>query len=284
MVKDSLWDKKNTVHTYPDRVCLACDQMYSPDSFWSERCPTCKRLNKPKFKTIYNKNFEGIRPLPLNKLRIKLIDGKQYPSVTTVLHPEGIDYPEVLLNQYAARGTLVHKQIELFLQTGKWYGDITRLPKAVGKSDPEYQKLKDAIKTMQEGSLGLKTEHCSFPGFYAKYGRLFTFNGLEVPLVNTRYVYCGTTDCEGTYRKYNAIADWKTASSYPKDKVEGYFEQLSAYANTDNLVGTINRLVIVPLNPKSPRGFEAPIVTKKVNYYFKRFLIKRKQFKKIYGI
>lgn len=288
MSEDDFWDKKNTVRTYSDRQCLACSTMYSPTSYWSERCPECKLLNKPKFKKIANDHFDGRNPLPLDKLRIKTIDGIKMPSVTTVLHPHGIDYPEVLLLQYSSRGTLVHKQIEMFFKTGKWHADldelILKVKKMAGANQEEHKHLSECKRIMEGGSLNLRTEQCNFPGFKKRYGHRFTFDHFEVGVHNSEHKYCGTFDCRGTYKTFDAIIDWKSAANYAPEKLESYFQQLSAYAHADQIQSRIRRLVVVPLNPKSQTGYDKPLVTVKVKAHFKQFLKKREVFKKIYGI
>ncbi len=277
-----LFDKENTVRTFPQRNCLACGELYSPETNWSERCPDCKASNKPKFKKIINKHFNGKNPLPLEKLRIKLINGIKMPSVTTVLHPHGIDYPAELLEQYAARGTLVHKQIEVFLLEGIWREDPNHLRSHL-KDKEEKEKIKQALKILENGKLGLSTKQCSFPNFYEKYRALFTFNNLEQAVQNTTHNYCGTFDCHGTYKGKPAIIDFKTASDYNTEKLNSYFQQLSAYANADG-IEKIKYLVVIPLNPKSSVGFDPPLVTTKVKSFFREFLKKREVFKSLYGI
>ena len=277
----NFWAKENTVKSFPQRPCLACGDAFSPENHWSERCKPCKAADRPKTKKIINKHFNGKNPLPLEKLRIRIVNGVKMPSVTTVLHPFGIDYPEHLLNQYAARGTLVHKQVEIFLRTGKWYPPESLPRKA--DHEKERDELFKALDSLTQGSLGLKTVDCNFRGFYKEFRKRFTFNNLEIESHNTKHAYCGRFDCHGTYKGQPAIIDFKTASDYNREKLESYFQQLSAYANTDGME-EIKYLVVIPLSPRSENGYEAPLVSTKVKSHFKSFLEKRKEFKKLYGI
>lgn len=284
MPKD-IWGDKFTVKSFPQRPCLACGEMYFPDNHWSERCPPCKTIGAPKTKKIVNQHFNGSKSglLPLEKLRVREYGGVKYPSVTTVLHPFGIpDFPAELMIQYSSRGTLVHKQCEMFLKHNIWLEvEDLIVHKKIDKA--ERKELKEAWRIVRTGSKGLKVTDCNFRGFYKEHRKHFLYSNIEVEIINKKYKYCGRLDCHGTYKKFNAIIDFKTASDYNQEKLMSYFDQLSAYARSDGM-GKIGRLVIIPLNPKSPTGFDKPLVTKRINFHFKRFLRKRKEFKKLYGI
>ena len=71
-------------------------------------------------------------------------DGLKYPSVTSIV---GMDrdfgIPDDELSQYGCRGTLIHKQIEIFLRTGEW-----KAPKDIPECSFEYL-------TIVQGSLCL---------------------------------------------------------------------------------------------------------------------------------
>ena len=282
MTKD-FWAPENTVKSFPQRPCLACGDMYSPENHWSERCKSCKTADRPKTKKIVNKHFNGKNLLPLEKLRVRVVNGVKMPSVTTVLHPFGIDYPEHLLNQYAARGTLVHKQVEVFLRYGIWYPAWKLANSKEAGDDKERDELCEALDIIEKGGLKLKTSDCNFRGFYKEYRKHLTFNNLEIESHNTKHAYCGRFDCHGTYKGKPAIIDFKTASDYNREKLGSYFQQLSAYANTDGME-EIKYLVVIPLSPRSANGYEAPLVSTKVKSHFREFLTKRKEFKKLYGI
>lgn len=277
---EELFSDSNRVSGFPETPCLACGKPFAPLNAWDERCKLCKSLNRPKLKKILNTEFKGKPPLPPERLRFYpiVVDGNKtvrYPSVTSVIHPDGIDFPEALLNQYAARGTIVHKKIEVFLDTQHW----PSLEELYKKHADQY--LREQIVLMKKGSLKLSPKQCNFLGFYERYSHLFTFNEREKLVVNHQYQFAGRTDCVGTYKGEWAIIDWKTASDYNDEKLESYFMQLAAYAS--GFEG-IKYLVVVPLSPKDPRGFLPPFVSRAVKGHFAKFLVKRANFKAIYGI
>ena len=84
-------------------------------------------------------------------IRLYEKDGKKYPSVTSILG-WNVDWKisEDELQQYASRGTIVHKLIESFLNSAKWV-EPTEIP-----------ELANDVATVTAGSLGLKWKDCSY--------------------------------------------------------------------------------------------------------------------------
>ena len=71
--------------------------------------------------------------------------------------------------------------------------------------------------------------------------------GLEAGLILDG-LYAGTADCIGIYNGEESLIDFKTAKKVkPKEWIEDYFLQCSAYANAHNVMyGTnINQIVIL---------------------------------------
>lgn len=214
----------------------------------------------------------------------------KYPSVTSIIHPEGIDYDPVLLEQYASRGTIVHKQAEIYIQEKKAVLANKKLSAEQKKASLEKLKLVDPhtvpeleqdVIVVEQGSLELDWEDCDFAGFEKKHGKDFSWDELEKKVFSDTYKYAGRVDCVGTYKKDKAIIDFKTASNYDKKKLGNYLSQLAAYAYTQK---DVKVLVLVPLNPSNKCGYGAPMITKNIDKYFNKFLQSRRLFKKMYGV
>ena len=198
-------------------------------------------------------------------LRFYEFDGVQLPSVTSIIGwDEDFFISQQDLIQYAARGTCIHKQIEVFLTTGKWL-EVKDIPEVY----PEYVIVKN-------GELGLKLDDVDFKGFISK-------NPLEVikteqTVFNMQYKYAGRTDLIAVVNSKKTICDVKTGSSVDQEKA---FKQLSAYAKC---IDGIEQLMVIHLNNKTKQGFSAPIITDKIEEHFQLFLKDRKIFKDRFGV
>ena len=96
-------------------------------------------------------------------IRFYPIGNESYPSVTSIINWDN-DFEEKTqhitpdeMRQYAARGTIIHKQVSIFLDTGEW-----KEPKDI----PELYLYRVILK---KGSLGLSMDGYDFRGFYEKY-------------------------------------------------------------------------------------------------------------------
>lgn len=263
MFEEENTEKKSTITKL---ICQSCGKEHT-DNFWHKRCADCRKVDKPITKKLVHekKEFTG-RTYKSPKT------GKSYPSVTSILHPEGIDYPEDDLKQYASRGTIVHKLIELYYKADckQWF-DPHNVP-----------ELKEHVQNVEKGSLKLKWSDCDYIGFKKEYGKDIKMELFEQLVVNDQYEFGGRFDVYGLYKGEPAILDFKTASTYSHDKLEEYFQQLSAYARTLPS-GNVKYLVIIPLSPKDG-GYLPPYVSSNIDKHFKDFLVKREEFRKIYGL
>lgn len=261
--EENIVEKKSTK---AELKCSVCSRQHI-DDFWHKRCAECRALDKkPTKKLVHEKKVFSGRTYKSPKT------GKMYPSVTSIIHPEGIDFPEEQLKQYASRGTIVHKLIEEYHKSDcmRWF-DPHNIP-----------ELKEHVKIVEKGNLKLKWEDCNYIGFRKKYYEGMKMQEFEGFVCNEEYQFAGRYDVLGTYKNEPAILDFKTASAYSEDKLNDYFMQLSAYAKT--LDTPVKYLVIIPLSPKSPQGFLPPFVSSNIDKHFKDFLVKREEFKKIYDI
>src|SRR3990167_47191 len=161
-------------------------------------------------------------------------DGKKYPSVTSIINMDkDFHIPPDELKQYGSRGSLLHKQAEIFLTTGVW-----KEPKDIAESSFDYL-------TVVKGSLGLEFEDVDFKGFYAEYP--FKIIELEKTTINDDYQYGGRIDIIGIIESANKgkwdkvegsifdepiMLDIKTSTTL--DKLIG-FTQLSAYCKSENI-------------------------------------------------
>ena len=180
-----------------------------------------------------------------------------YASVTSIIHPEGLDFPPELLKQYASRGTIVHRLTEEFLTTGQVLS-------------PEDIDLPEDLSIVMNGSLKLKIGLCNFKGFFDEFGKDIDVKYIEQKLKNRKHGYMGRADIVGKYKGEWAIFDVKTSGKYDPEKLKDYWMQLSAYANC--ITPVPKKLVIIPLNPNMPKGYMEPLVEEDVEHYFNLFL------------
>lgn len=207
-------------------------------------------------------------------------DGLKYPSVTSIL---GMDEQFFIspdeLSQYAARGTVIHKQIEIFLKTGEW-----KLPKDIAEVAPCYLNV---IK----GSLGLDMEDVDFRSFYKDYP--FKVLDLEFHAINHEFRYGGRVDIkcviestnkgkwekiEGVKFDIPTILDVKSSTTL--DKMKGLTQQ-AAYAKATDYVQQIG---LIHLTKENKCGYAAPQITTNLERYWALFAKKREDFKARYAI
>lgn len=192
-----------------------------------------------------------------------------YLSVTSIIHPDGIDFPSKLLEQYALRGSIIHSQVEHYLKYYQWL------------SKEQIASPQDLL-TVEQGSLKLSFDSIDPRGFFQEHGHKFEIMHLEQKLKNKTYKYAGRADVIGKYENKLCIADFKTTTNYTKSKINDYFMQLSAYANCVTPVP--KALVIIPFNPKSEKGYDDPMVETDVQHYFSKFLTQLEHVKENYLI
>lgn len=213
---------------------------------------------------------------------IRFYDGKnglKYPSVTSIIGWDA-DYhvsPEELA-QYGARGTIIDKQVELYLKDGKW-----RTPKEIPEIYPD-------IVTLQGGNLGLVVDDVNFIDFYKAYP--FKVISLQNTHLNHDHCYAGRDDIkcviesgnkgkwekvEGVLFDVPTILDVKTGSM---DKTK-FMKQQTAYAKCDP---DVKQIGVIHLNNETKQGFSQPIVETNLDKYWSLFLKDRSNFKQRYGI
>jgi len=180
-----------------------------------------------------------------------------YLSVTSIINPEGIAYPPELLVQYSTRGTIVHKLFEHFV---KHHQLVT----------PESICDADEVLLVREGSLKLSIEACNFFDFFQEHGHKIVIAKSEQKLKNTVHKFAGRADIIGMYEKELTVMDVKTSGNYDAKKLVGYWKQQAAYANC--ITPRPKKMVILPINPTSPRGYDDPIVETDIDGYFNLFL------------
>ena len=173
-----------------------------------------------------------------NKLGRFYIDSKdeEVPSVTTVLSStsdkSGIDEwkkrvgheeAERILKESTTIGTNVHNALENYLQDKKW-------------------NINDDGSYISKTSISIL--NCFIDNLINDIDEVW---GLEVGLILDG-LYAGTADCIGKFDGQESLIDFKTAKKVkPKEWIEDYFLQCSAYANAHNVMfGTnIEQIVIL---------------------------------------
>ena len=159
-------------------------------------------------------------------------EGKEYPSITTVLSPRnkeglmkwrikvGNDVATHIANKAAVRGSKVHKMCEEYLNG----------------LDMEKHK-KDFLPYCLFNELKNQT-----------FDNINDVIGQELVLYSDKYKIAGRTDLIANYKGELSIVDFKTSTNERKDSYnENYYIQTSAYAEMfEELTGQpINQIVIL---------------------------------------
>lgn len=195
-------------------------------------------------------------------------NGKKYPSITSIIGwDKDFFVPKEELVQYAARGTIVHKQIEIFLNTGEW------------KNAKEIVELHRDYVVVSRGSLGLSLDGYHIDDFC----RDFKIKPIDTESVsyNHEYQYAGRRDCKCELDGKKTILDFKTSTSIDKKYA---LSQLAAHlfcpGNED-----VEQVMAVPVNNTTKQGYSKPILLsrKEVEEYFKLFLKAREDFRFRFG-
>ena len=193
--------------------------------------------------------------------------GATVPSITSVINWDADFFVSPQdLQQYASQSSIVHAQVEHFIETGDWVA-----PK-------EISDVWADIVIVTKGALCLSLESGFFPASLKKFPIKDLRNGHKVFLSDT----AGTFDFSG-------IPDFKDALPIPsvfdvkrtRDKVKDG-KQLAAYCKAKG----VTQGIIVPLNDKTAQKFSKPFIydEKSLDGFFKMFTIDRNNFKKRYGI
>ena len=191
-------------------------------------------------------------------------DGKKFPSVTSITG-WNVDWKisEDELQQYASRGTIIHKLVELYLSEGSW-------------ADPlEIPDLENDVATLMAGSKKLSWKDCSYQK--ALDGIIGDLKVLqqEQEVYNEEHLYAGRADLVCLYKGKQTVIDFKAGTTTD-------MRQLAAYAAC--LEG-IEQLVIVPVGPTDNKsGFKKPIVCTDLAGEYKKFLYARAKFRERFGI
>lgn len=224
-----------------------------------------ERLHQERIAKLY----ENIRFYPVGEL--------QYPSVTSLFMQEFALSPDEMA-QYAARGTIFHKQAEIYWSTGEW-----KEPKNIPEVYPEWL-------IMTQGNLGLTLEGFNLVACYKDYP--FKVIDQEQVVYNHEYKYAGRYDVrcviesankgkwdkiEGVLYDVPTILDLKTGSI---DETK-CFKQGTAYAKCCD---DVKQIGVLPVNDKTKQGFSKPLVCSAMDTYWSLFKKDREQFRKVYGI
>jgi hypothetical protein len=208
------------------------------------------------------------------------LSGKKYPSVTSII---GIDkdfcMPPDELNQYAARGTIIHKQVESFLRNGTFLA-----PWNIPEVSADWL-------TVKNGSLGLECTDVNFQAFFKDYP--IKVVSQEQETLNHEYRYGGRYDIlctidssnkgkwekiEGIQFDVPTILDIKTSTSL--DKMSGLMQQ-AAYAKT---LPDVKQIGLIHLTKENKCGFAKPVIETNIDRYWNLFLNKLNLFRTRYGV
>jgi len=181
-------------------------------------------------------------------------NGKEVPSVTTVLSAtsdkSGIDewkrrvgHEEAtrIINESTTIGSNVHNALENYLNGDDW-------------------KIQDDGSYVSKTSISIL--NCFIQNLINDISEIW---GLEVGVILDG-LYAGTADCVGIYNEKESLIDFKTAKKIkPKEWIEDYFLQCSAYANAHNVMfGTDIKQIVILMADR--------------NQEFKKFVVNGREF------
>ena len=181
-------------------------------------------------------------------------NGKEVPSVTTVLSAtsdkSGIDewkrrvgHEEAtrIINESTTIGSNVHNALENYLNGNDW-------------------KIQDDETYVSKISISIL--NCFIENLITDITEIW---GLEVGVILDG-LYAGTADCVGIYNDKESLIDFKTAKKIkPKEWIEDYFLQCSAYANAHNVMfGTDIKQIVILMADR--------------NQEFKKFVVNGREF------
>lgn len=207
-------------------------------------------------------------------------EGRKYPSVTSFLNwNANYTVPADELAQYASRGTIIHKQVEIYLTTGVWVE-----PK-------EIDSISADLVIVKQGTLGLQLDDVDFVGFFKDYP--FKVLELESECFNHQWQYGGRLDIKcvieegkGKWSKIDGvkygvptILDIKTGTI---DKMK-HLKQQTAYAKAEGNED-VQQIGLIPLTNKNQCGFSAPVIEPNVDKYWSMVTRDRDNFRKRYGL
>lgn len=181
-------------------------------------------------------------------------NGKEVPSVTTVLSAtsdkSGIDewkrrvgHEEAtrIINESTTIGSNVHNALENYLNGDDW-------------------NIQDDGSYVSKTSISIL--NCFIQNLINDISEIW---GLEVGVILDG-LYAGTADCVGIYNEKESLIDFKTAKKIkPKEWIEDYFLQCSAYANAHNVMfGTDIKQIVILMADR--------------NQEFKKFVVNGREF------
>ena len=180
--------------------------------------------------------------------------GQEVPSVTNVLSSTsdqsgieewkrrvGHEEAERILQESSSIGSNVHNALENYLQDKEW-------------------------EIIDDGSYISKTSILILESFINNLvNDIDEIWGLESGLILDG-LYAGTADCIGIYNGEESLIDFKTAKKLkPKEWIEDYFLQCSAYANAHNVMyGTNIKQTVVLMVDR--------------NQEYKKFIVNNREF------
>ena len=207
-------------------------------------------------------------------------DGLKYPSVTSIIGWDKDFYMSAdELNQHCARGTIIDKQVEIFLSTGEW-----KEPKTIPEIYPELVVLKG-------GNLGLELDNVNFQAFYKEYP--FKVINQQQSVLNHKHKYGGRMEIkcliesenkgkwdkiEGVLFDTPTLLDLKCTTSLDKSYV---MKQNTAYAKCDE---EIKQIGAIHLKKDNAKGYAKPVIETNLNKYWSLFKNDRDKFYNRYGI
>jgi hypothetical protein len=184
--------------------------------------------------------------LDISKVRVRVKDGKKYPSVTSIMNP----LPLNIDPDYAVRGSEIHRLVNRWIEQGKW--DQPREPlNKLNYTDIKYKE------------------------FFADHEKSIDFIDckVELEIFNDERLYSGEVDLICKVDGETTLADIKTG--------QWKWCQLCAYAKALPDL-KIKQLAIFDLKKNKLEVLK--LTDPKARFEWENFLIQRGAFEKMYGI
>ncbi len=201
-------------------------------------------------------------------------DGKKYPSVTSIIGwDKDFHMSAEELAQYASRGTIIDKQVEIYLNTKEW-----KEPKDIPEIYPD-------LVIVKKGGLGLELDDVDFIEFYKNYP--FKVISQQTCVLNHEHKYGGRMEIKciiesankGKWDKVDGVQfdaitllDVKATTALDKTYV---MKQNTAYSKCDP---EIKQIGVIHLKKDNKQGYAKPVIETNLDKYWTLFLRDRDNF------
>lgn len=210
--------------------------------------------------------------LVADRVRLYEINGKQVPSVTSILaFDEGFKtYPAGT----AERGKIFHKYLQRYAETGqKDRFTFTEMMEDFPELAPEFKAVQKSGHSLEAGKLPAVIANMEKQGFKILKS--------EMQVFNEEHFYAGTLDTVAEKDGVQGVLDYKTGA-VDDPRAKKTWQQTSAYAKSDSVRENFNiqKMWIVPIDCENKEKVKDILEESRIDTYFSLFLEKRARFRR----